>query len=123
MCVLCVQRIAGWQRELQHPSTNAKMRRWLQELVQDYENVIKSYKSDISSLDADIKQHQAAMAALQGEPFCVAIVTVEFYFYKLVAMPTRCLVRRPAGLADGHAHLHGNHVAMVTNLQLQLSLS
>ena len=48
--------------------------------MQDYENVIKSYKSDISSLDADIKQHQAAMAALQGEPFCVAIATVDFYF-------------------------------------------
>ena len=35
--------------------------------VQDYEKVIKSCKSDISSLDADIKQHQVAMAALQGE--------------------------------------------------------
>ena len=91
MCVLCVQRIADWQRELQDPSTSAERRRELQEEVQDYENLIKSRKSDISSLDAVIKQHQAAMAALQGEPFCVAIVTVEFYFYKLVAMPTRCL--------------------------------
>ena len=121
MCVLCVQGIAANQRELQDPSTNAERRRRLQERVQHFENLIKSLKSDISSFDADIKQHQAAMAALQGEPFCVAIATVEFYFYKLVAMPTRCLVRRPAGLADGHAHLHGNHVAMVTNLQLQLS--
>ena len=86
MCVLCVQGIAGWQRELQHPSTSAE-RRELQELVQEHENAIKFYKSDISSSDADIKQHQAAMAALQGEPFCVAIVTVEFYF-KMVAMPT-----------------------------------
>ena len=90
MCVLCVQEIAGWQWELQHPSTNAERRRVLQERVQPYENVIKSHKSDISSYDADIKQHQAAMAALQGEPFCVAIVTVEFYL-KMVAMPTRCL--------------------------------
>ena len=122
MCVLCVQWIAGWQREVQDPSTNAERRRELQEEVQGYENVIKSCKSYISSFDADIKQHQAAMAALQGEPFCVAIATVEFYFYKLVAMPTQCFVRRrPAGLADGHAHLHGNHVAMVTNWQLQLS--
>ena len=80
MCVLCVQLIAGWQREVQDPSTSTERRRWLQERVQGYENVIKSWKSDISSLDADIKQHQAAMAAamaaLQGEPFCVAIVIV-----------------------------------------------
>ena len=69
MCVLCVQWIAANQRELQHPSTNAEWRRVLQEGVQRYENAIKSCKSDISSLDADIKQHQAAMAALQGEPF------------------------------------------------------
>ena len=80
MCVLCVQLIAGWQRELQRPSTSAERRRELQEEVQRRENTIKSHKSAISSDDADIKQHQAAMAALQGEPFCVAIATVDFYF-------------------------------------------
>ena len=90
MCVLCVQEIAKLQGDLQRPSTSAERRRELQEEVQDYENWIKSLKSHISSDDADIKQHQAAMAALQGEPFCVAIVTVEFYL-KMVAMPTRCL--------------------------------
>ena len=76
MCVLCVQDIAKLQGELQRPSTSAERRRELQEVVQGRENAIKSYKSDISSYDDAIKQHQAAMAALQGEPFCVAIVTV-----------------------------------------------
>ena len=116
MCVLCVQEIAKLQGELQHPSTSAERRWELQEEVQGYENRIKSHKSSISSDDAVIKQHQAAMAALQGEPFCVAIVTVEFYL-KMVAMSTQCL----AGLADDHAHCHANQVAMVTNWQLQLS--
>ena len=76
MCVLCVQEIASCQRDLQDPSTSAERRRELQREVQVYENAIKSRKSRISSYDADIKQHQAAMAALQGEPFCVAIVIV-----------------------------------------------
>ena len=80
MCVLCVQAIAKRQGELEDPSTSAERRRVLQVEVQRHENVIKSHKSAISSLDADIKQHQAAMAALQGEPFCVAIATVDFYF-------------------------------------------
>ena len=116
MCVLCVQEIAQRQRELQHPSTSAERRRELQEQVQDYENWIKSSKSSISLSDAAIKQYQAAMAALQGEPFCVAIVTVEFYFKNdCHAYPM------PAGLADDHAHCHANQVAMVTNWQLQLS--
>ena len=87
MCVLCVQGIAKCQGELEDPSTSADRRRELQEEVQGHENWIKSYKSGIPSYDADIKQHQAAMAALQGKPFCVAIVTVEFYF-KMVAMST-----------------------------------
>ena len=67
MCVFCVQWIAKDQRELQHPSTSAERRRQLQEDVLDRENLIKSYKSYITSRDAAIEQHQAAMAALQGE--------------------------------------------------------
>ena len=71
MCVLCVQEIARLQGVLERPFTSVERRRELQEQVQGYENAIKSYKSGISSRDADTKQHQAAMAALQGEPFCV----------------------------------------------------
>ena len=82
-----MQEIAWRQRELEDPSTSAERRRELQEEVQYCENRIKSCKSHISSDDADIKQHQAAMAALQGEPFCVAIVTVEFYLKWLPCLP------------------------------------
>ena len=103
MCVLCVQLMAEYRSQLQDPSTSAERRRELQERVQRYENEIMSCKSDISSSDADIKQYQAAMAALQGEPFCVAVAE------KMVAIPTR-----------GLTHCHANHVAMVTNWQLQL---
>ena len=109
MCVLCVQELAELQGELEDPSTSAERRRELQEEVQRCENRIKSCKSAISSRDA-------AMAALQGEPFCVAIVTVDFFLKSCChAYPM------PAGLADDHAHCHANQVAMVTNWQLQLS--
>ena len=113
MCVLCVQEIAKLQRELQDPSISTERRRDLQVEVQERENRIKRYKSSISSLDADIKQHQAAMAALQGEPFCVAIATVDFY------LKIGC--HAYLMLTDCHAHCHANYVAMVTNWQLQLS--
>ena len=66
-CVLCVQTIAEYQRELKRPSTSAEKRKVLQGQVQGYEKAIKSFKAHISSYDAEIRQHQVAMAALQGK--------------------------------------------------------
>ena len=97
VCSLYMQKIAKLQHQRADPFTNAARRRWLQEQVQHYENEIKPYKPHISSYDACIKQIQAAMAALQGEPLCFA----------------KWLLMHP-DLADGHAHCYANHVAMVT---------
>ena len=76
VCFLCVQLIARLKWEMQLPSTSAERWRELQEWVKDYETVIKDHKSRISSHNRVIKLHQEAMATLQGEPFCVAIVII-----------------------------------------------
>ena len=55
-----MQWIAGWKKA---------EKRW--EEVLQFETVIKSHKSFVSTLDADIRQHQVAIAALQGESLCV----------------------------------------------------
>ena len=56
MCVLCVQG-AG-------ESTSYMEKRYTREMI-------SFHKSSIFSLDAEICQHQAALAALQGEPFAI----------------------------------------------------
>ena len=82
---MCVQMILGFQKELQDPSTTAERRRRLQKKVQDCEkDGIKSFKSKISICDANIKKHQAAMAALQGEPFVLPTDTIEAVWWRQV---------------------------------------
>ena len=81
-----MQRIAIAQIALQDPSIRDEVKRELQEKVQSDERLMEAFKSPIPLLDAEVEQHRAAIAALQGEPFCVAIVTI-----KMVAMSTQCL--------------------------------
>ena len=67
-CVFSVQAIAKLQRdpELEDPDYKWGIRLDLQEMMQYNKNKIKSRKSRIYFLDADIKKHQVAMAALQS---------------------------------------------------------
>ena len=64
MCVICVQRLASAQEELQDPSTPVERREWLGRIVQGYESIIQTSQQDIEIIEADLRVQRSA---LQGE--------------------------------------------------------
>ena len=102
MCVLCVQDIDDWQRELQYPSTDERSRSFLDWRVKSYKSSIQRYNAAISSIDGELAELMGERAAIlnQGEPpgchadDCrewlpwqhVTMVTKEFLYCILVAM-------------------------------------
>ncbi len=70
VCVICVQDIAEWRREMGDPSTDEGRRARLERHVQDHETSIQSL---IASDDVRISQHEEAISSLQGELSGVAV--------------------------------------------------
>ena len=70
MCVLCVQEIGKWQRELQDPSTDEGRRSFLEEAVRSDKSNIQRYNAAISSIDGELAELVGERAAIlnQGEP-------------------------------------------------------
>ena len=70
MCVLCVQRIGEYQRQLQDPSTDEGMRSGLEWWVQSWKSRIQRRNADISSIDVELAELVGERAAIlnQGEP-------------------------------------------------------
>ena len=61
MCVVCVQEIAGYQRELADPSTSEERRAELEELVQVNEGIIQINKQRLVSTEAELASTAAAL--------------------------------------------------------------
>ena len=70
MCVLCVQCIGAYQRELQDPSTGEGRRSRLERLVKDDKSSIQQSNAAISSIDGELAELVGERAAIlnQGEP-------------------------------------------------------
>ena len=66
MCVLCVQGIGEWQREL----TDEVRRSLLEEWVKSHKSLIQQYNAAISSIDGELTELVGERAAIlnQGEP-------------------------------------------------------
>lgn len=54
VCILCVQFIADYRRELADPHTSGVRREYLKEAMQDYEYSIRSYKQEMVQYDAEL---------------------------------------------------------------------
>ena len=67
MCVLCVQELAGCQRQLQDPSLSVKERAELEKLVLGANNDIQRYKGKIASCEEAIQAKQLALSTGQGK--------------------------------------------------------
>ena len=70
MCVLCVQNIDDWQRQLQDPSTDERRRSALEWGVQDAKNELQRHNASIAEADARILELVRERSAIskQGEP-------------------------------------------------------
>ncbi len=64
MCVVCVQEIADFRRELAEPSTGEERRAWLERRVQVTEGIIQDFKQGITNAEAAMA---TAAAALKGK--------------------------------------------------------
>ena len=56
MCVLCVQRIASCQSEIEDPNTSEGRRERIKNIVKILESDIQDYKQQINHCDTEIKQ-------------------------------------------------------------------
>ncbi len=61
--VLCMQDIAIWKRELEAPS-DSEEREELEEMIQEYESVIKSYKEEIESIESTLSSEREVLQGL-----------------------------------------------------------
>ena len=70
MCVLCVQSIDAWQRELQDPSIDERRRPGLERGMQGAKNQLQRYNASIAEADARILELVRERSAIskQGEP-------------------------------------------------------
>ena len=71
MCVLCVQCIDDYQRQLQDPSTDERRRPDLELLVRGAKNQLQRYNASIAEADAGILElvrERSAISLKQGEP-------------------------------------------------------
>ena len=71
MCVLCVQYIDNWQRQLQDPSTDERRRPDLERALQDAKNQLQRHNASIAEADArilELVRERSAIPLKQGEP-------------------------------------------------------
>ena len=61
MCVLCVQWIGEYERQLQNPSTDEGSRLRLEELVKSRNSLIRERKAAISSIDKELAEQAAIL--------------------------------------------------------------
>ena len=64
VCVLCVQAIADWKRELLDPSTTSERRSEVEVQVQTWEGGIKRHKELIEENERDLDREREALQVL-----------------------------------------------------------
>ena len=64
VCVLCVQLIADYKRQLLDPSTTSEMRSEVEEAVQEWEVSIKYHKELIEKNERDLDREREALQVL-----------------------------------------------------------
>ena len=63
VCVLCMQYIAIWKRELEAPS-DRKRKRSVEKEIQRYESHIKSHKEEIESIERPLSSEREVLQGL-----------------------------------------------------------
>lgn len=67
-CILCVKDIAGWQRELQQPSTEEWKKREIQHRIQKVMGWIQEYNTSIAFYNTELAVLEIKMTISEGEP-------------------------------------------------------